>query len=46
MAQDYDAVLKLLFRSKSSQAVQEIAGGPVKRWLDTELPAIGIPGLT
>ena len=40
MAQDYDVVLKLLFRSKSSQAVQEIAGGAVKRWLDKELPAI------
>ena len=40
MAQDYDVVLKLLFRSQSSQAVQEIAGGPVKRWLDKELPAI------
>ena len=40
MAQDYDVVLKLLFRSKSSRAVQEIAGGPVKRWLDKELPAI------
>ena len=25
MAQDYDVVLKLLFRSQSSQAVQEIA---------------------
>jgi hypothetical protein len=33
-------VLKLLFRSQSSQAVREIAGGPVKRWLDKELPAI------
>jgi hypothetical protein len=33
-------VLKLLFRSKSSQAVREIAGGPVKRWLDKELPVI------
>src|SRR5882762_1184880 len=40
MAQDYDVVLKLLFRSKSSRAVEEIAGGPVKRWLDKELPAI------
>src|SRR5712691_7585539 len=40
MAQDYDVVLKLLFRSKSSQAVREIAGGPVKRWLDKELPVI------
>jgi hypothetical protein len=40
MAQDYDVVLKLLFRSQSSQAVAEIAGGPVKRWLDKELPAI------
>src|SRR6266704_5492222 len=40
MAQDYDVALKLLFRSKSSQAVREIAGGPVKRWLDKELPAI------
>ena len=40
MAQDYDVVLKLLFRSKSSQAVREIAGGAVKRWLDKELPAI------
>src|SRR6266852_3525407 len=40
MAQDYDVVLKLLFRSKSSQAVREIVGGPVKRWLDKELPAI------
>src|SRR6266851_3250673 len=40
MAQDYDVVLKLLFRSKSSQAVQEIAGAPMKRWLDKELPAI------
>ena len=38
MAQDYDVVLKLLFRSKSSQAVREIAGGAVKRWLDKELP--------
>jgi len=40
MAQDYDVVLKLLFRSKSSPAVREIAGGPVKRWLDKELPTI------
>ena len=40
MAHDYDVALKLLFRNKSSQAVQEIAGGPVKRWLDKELPAI------
>jgi hypothetical protein len=40
MAQDYDVVLKLLFRSQSSLAVREIAGGPVKRWLDKELPAI------
>ena len=40
MAQEYDVVLKLLFRSKSSQAVREIAGGAVKRWLDKELPAI------
>ncbi len=40
MAQDYDVALKLLFRSKSSQAVQEIAGGAVKRWLDKELPTI------
>src|SRR5713226_5752538 len=40
MAQDYDVVLKLLFRSKSTQAVREIVGGPVKRWLDKELPAI------
>jgi len=40
MAQDYDVVLKLLFRSKFSQAVREIAGGAVKRWLDKELPAI------
>jgi len=40
MAQDYDVVLKLLFRSKSSQAVLEIAGAPMKRWLDKELPAI------
>lgn len=40
MAQDYDVVLKLLFRGKSSHLVQEIAGAPVKRWLDKELPAI------
>jgi hypothetical protein len=40
MAQDYDVVLKLLFRSQSSQAAREIVGGPVKRWLDKELPAI------
>src|SRR5260221_13606653 len=40
MAQDYDVALKFLFRSKSSQAVQEIAGGQVKRWLDNELPTI------
>jgi len=40
VAQDYDVVLKLLFPSKSSRAVEEIAGGPVKRWLDKELPAI------
>jgi hypothetical protein len=40
MAQEYDVVLKLLFRNKSSQAVPENAGGPVKRWLDKELPAI------
>src|ERR1700694_3626541 len=40
MAQDYDVALKFLFRSKSSQAVQEIAGAPMKRWLDKELPAI------
>ena len=40
MAQDYDVALKLLFRSQSSRAVEEIAGGPVKRWLDKELPAI------
>jgi hypothetical protein len=40
MAQDYDVVLKLLFRSQSSRAAREIAGGPVKRWLDKELPAI------
>src|SRR5258708_13975497 len=40
MAQDYDVALKLLFRTKSSRAVQEIAGGPVKRWLDKELPTI------
>src|SRR6266542_5118282 len=40
MAQDYDVTLKLLFRSENSQAVREIAGGPVKRWLDKELPAI------
>src|SRR5216684_8380374 len=40
MAQDYDVALKLLFRSQSSEAVREIAGGPVKRWLDKELPAI------
>ena len=40
MAQDYDVALKLLFRTKSSQAVREIAGGPMKRWLDKELPAI------
>jgi hypothetical protein len=33
-------VLKVLFRSQSSQAVRVIAGGPVKRWLDKELPAI------
>jgi hypothetical protein len=33
IAQDYVVVVKLLFRSKSSRAVQEIAGGPVKRWL-------------
>jgi hypothetical protein len=29
VAQDYDVVLKLLFRSQSSQAVREIAGSPV-----------------
>ena len=40
MAQDYDVALKLLFRSKSSRAVKEIAGGAVKRWLDKELPTI------
>ena len=40
MAQDYDVVLKVLFRGGTSRAVQEIAGGPVKRWLDKELPAI------
>ena len=40
MAQEYDVVLKLLFRSKTSRAVREIAGGPVMRWLDKELPAI------
>ena len=40
MAQDYDVVLKLLFRSNSSRAVQRIAGSPVSRWLDTELPSI------
>jgi len=40
MAQNYDVVLKLLFRSQSSRAVREIAGGPVKRWLDKELPSI------
>jgi len=40
MAQEYDVVLKLLFRSKTSGAVREIAGGPVMRWLDKELPAI------
>src|SRR5262249_29819393 len=40
MAQDYDVALKLLFRSKSSRAVQEIAGGAVKRWRDKELPTI------
>jgi len=43
MAQDYDVVLKLLFRSQSSQAVREIAGAPVKRWLDKELPSTAIP---
>src|SRR5689334_4429570 len=40
MAQDYDVALKLLFRSKSSRAVREIAGGAVRRWLDKELPVI------
>ena len=40
MAQDYDVVLKLLFRGKSNRAVEEIVGGPVKRWLDKKLPAI------
>jgi len=40
VAQDYDVVLKLLFRSQSSRAVREIAGSPVKRWLDKELPSI------
>ena len=40
MAQDYDVALKLLFRAESSQAVRQIAGSAVKRWLDKELPAI------
>ena len=40
MAQEYDVVLKLLFRSKTSRTVREIAGCPVMRWLDKELPAI------
>src|SRR5712692_6053477 len=40
MAQDYDVALKLLFRSKSSRAVKEIAGSVVERWLDKELPTI------
>ena len=40
MAQDYDVVLKLLFRSKSSEAIREIAGVSITRWLDKELPVI------
>ena len=40
MPQNYDVALKLLFRGKTSRMVQEIAGGPVKRWLDKELPSI------
>ena len=38
MAQEYDVVLKLLFRESAQLMLKTLAGGPVADWLDKEFP--------
>ncbi len=38
MAQEYDIVLKLLFRESAQLMLKTLAGAPVVDWLDQELP--------
>lgn len=40
MAQEYDVVLKLLFRQSADRIIRELTGSAVTTWLDKELPEI------
>ncbi len=40
MAQEYDVVLKLLFRQSGLGILRELTGSAVARWLDKELPDV------
>jgi hypothetical protein len=41
--QDYDVTLKLLLQNSARVTMQELAGGPIEKWLDVELPKIQNP---
>jgi hypothetical protein len=38
--QEYDVALKLLLQGQARLTVRELAGGPVEKWLDIELPKV------
>jgi predicted transposase YdaD len=38
--QEYDVALKLLLQGSAKLTIREVAGGPVEKWLDIELPKV------
>src|SRR5580700_7025392 len=38
--QEYDVALKLLLQGSARLTIRELAGGPVEKWLDMELPKV------
>ena len=38
--QEYDVALKLLLQGSAQLTIRELAGGPVVKWLDMELPKV------
>ena len=38
--QEYDVALKLLLQGSARLTIRELAGGPVEKWLDIELPKV------
>ena len=38
--QEYDVALKLLLQGSARLTIRELAGGPVVKWLDMELPKV------